>query len=59
MKKALSITATVSTALVFSSNSVWAASESVIASPPGPEALLLFGAVILGMLSVNRIRLRR
>ena len=56
MKKALRIATLISLALLTCSNPVWAAAESAIASGPGLEPMILFGAVIFGMISVNKIK---
>jgi hypothetical protein len=59
MKRFLSITTLASLALLFCSNSVWAGvAESEIASPPGPEAMFLFGAVLFGLVLVNRFKFK-
>ena len=56
MKTALRITTLGSLALLFCSNTVLAATEGGAASHPGPEAMFLFGVVLVGMISVNRHR---
>jgi hypothetical protein len=58
MKKALSIAALISQALLFSSNSVWAAAENGIASAPGPEALFLFGVGLIGLTVLGRFKIK-
>ena len=58
MKKALRIATLISLALLFCSNTAWAAAESGIASTPGPEAMFLFGTGLLGLAFVSRFRFR-
>ena len=56
MKKALRIATLISLALLFCSNSVWAAAENGIASVPGPESMFLFGVGLLGLAVIGRFR---
>ena len=58
MKKALRIATLFSLALLFCSNTAWAAAESGIASPPGPEAMFLFGLGLIGLTVVNRFKFK-
>ena len=58
MKKALRIATLITLALIFCSNTVWAAAESGIASAPGPEAMFLFGTGLLGLAFVSRFRFK-
>ena len=58
MKKALRIATLISLALLFCSNTAWAAAESGIASTPGPEAMFLFGLGLIGLTVVNRFKFK-
>lgn len=58
MKKALRIATLISLALLTCSNSVWAAAESGIASPPGPEAMFLFGIGLIGLTVIGRFKFK-
>jgi hypothetical protein len=59
MKKALTIAALISLALLFSSNSVWAAAQSGIASAPGPEDMFLFGIGLIGLTVIGRFKFKK
>jgi len=59
MRNFLKIASLVPLPLILYSNPVWAANESAAASAPGPEALTLFGAVIIGLISVNQNKFKK
>ena len=59
MIKALKIAALSFLALLFSSNVVWAVvTEGGNNTPPGPETLILFGAVVFWLVSANASKIR-
>jgi hypothetical protein len=58
MKKALRIATLISLALLFCSNSVWAAAEEGIASASEPEVMLLLGIGLIGLAVISRSKIK-